>query len=146
VTSGPARCLICDIVTGAEASSRVYEDEHVLAFMDLYPVNPGHTLVVPKVHAAGLMELEAQSGVHIWRVGHLLARALRSTDLRCEGVNIFMADGQAAFQEVFHVHLHVFPRYVGDAFRIDADWREHDRAELDRIAAALAQALSELTI
>jgi histidine triad (HIT) family protein len=123
----------------------VYEDEGVLAFLDLYPVNPGHTLIVPKLHAAGLVELDVELGARLWRVGHRLARALRRTDLRCEGVNLFLADGEAAFQEVFHAHLHVFPRYAGDAFRIDADWRERDRAELDVTAASLARALSDLT-
>jgi histidine triad (HIT) family protein len=139
------RCLICDIVSGSEVSSRVYEDETVLAFMDLHPVNPGHTLVVPKQHAAGLVDLDLESGAHMWRTGHRLAQALRRTDLRCEGVNVLMADGQAAFQEVFHAHLHVFPRYAGDAFRITADWRKRERGELDTTAAKLTQALSTLT-
>lgn len=124
-------------------SSRVYEDETVLAFMDLHPVNPGHVLVVPKGHAVGLADLDVELGMHLWRVGHQLARALRRTDLRCEGVNVFVADGEEAFQEIFHVHLHVFPRFAGDGFRIDADWREHPRADLDATAALLAVALSD---
>lgn len=135
-------CVFCDIVTGVEAASRVYEDDQVLAFMDLHPVNPGHTLVIPRVHSAGLVDLDVETGAQMWRVGHRLARALRRTPLRCEGVNIFMADGEAAFQEVFHAHLHVFPRYAGDAFRIDADWERRDRAELDGTAAVIRQALS----
>jgi histidine triad (HIT) family protein len=138
-------CVFCDIVAGIEPSSRVYQDEHVLAFLDLSPVNPGHTLVVPKQHAAGLVDLDVELGARLWRVGHLLARALRSADLRCEGVNVFVADGEAAFQEVFHAHLHVFPRFRGDAFRIDADWRRRERSELDATAARLAAALATLT-
>ena len=138
------QCLFCGIVGGEEISSRVYEDETVLAFMDLYPVNPGHMLVVPKRHAVGLMDLDEELGMHMWRVGHRLARALRRTDLRCEGVNIFLADGEAAFQEIFHVHLHVFPRFAGDGFRIDAGWSESERAELDDTATTLAHALSQL--
>jgi histidine triad (HIT) family protein len=136
-------CLFCSIVSGDEVSSRVDEDETVLAFMDLDPVNPGHTLVVPKHHAVGLMDLDVELGMHMWRVGHRPARALRRTNLRCEGVNVFVADGEAAFQEVFHVHLHVFPRFAGDAFRIDAAWRERERAELDDTATTLAKALSD---
>jgi histidine triad (HIT) family protein len=140
----PRQCVVCDIVAGREASSQVYQDEHVLAFMDLSPVNPGHTLVVPKQHADGLIDLDIEMGARLWRVGHRIARALYRTGLRCEGVNVLVADGAAAFQEVFHAHLHVFPRYVGDAFRIDADWRQQDRAELDATAATLAHALSDI--
>jgi len=74
------------------------------------------------------------------RVAHRLAAALRASDVRCEGVNLFLADGEAAMQEVFHVHLHVFPRYVGDGFglRFGPDYKARPpREELDRIAAQL---------
>ena len=70
----------------------------------------------------------------MFRTGHRLARALRRSGLPCEGVNMFLADGEAAFQEVFHVHLHVFPRTADDGFTIDARWRRRDRAELDASA------------
>jgi diadenosine tetraphosphate (Ap4A) HIT family hydrolase len=70
-----------------------------------------------------------------------MTRALRRSDLRCEGVNLFLADGEAAFQEVPHVHMHVFPRYRGDSLRIDADWRLLDRTELDTAAARLQAGL-----
>jgi histidine triad (HIT) family protein len=70
-----------------------------------------------------------------------LANALRASGLPCEGINLFLADGEAAFQEVFHVHLHVFPRYAGDTFRIDADWSTRpSRAELDAVAAQIRSA------
>jgi histidine triad (HIT) family protein len=140
--SDAIRCVFCDIVTGDEVSSRVYEDETVLAFMDLFPVNPGHVLIAPKRHAVGLVDLDVEVGAHMWRVGHRMARALRRTELRCDGVNVFLADGEAAFQEVFHAHLHVIPRYADDAFRITVDSRERDRAELDDTAAMLAEALA----
>ncbi|MGI3199386.1 HIT family protein [Streptomyces sp. GLT-R25] len=64
--------------------------------------------------------------------------------MRCEGVNLFLADGEAAFQEVFHVHLHVFPRFKGDPFRIDADWRVQERNQLDKTAAAVRSGLAAL--
>lgn len=69
-------------------------------------------------------------------VARRLAAALRASGLRCEGVNLFLADGEAAFQEVFHTHLHVIPRFAGDSFRISADWSvTPTRAELDAQAA-----------
>lgn len=78
----------------------------------------------------------------MFRVGQRLAAALRKSGLPCEGVNLFLADGEVAFQEVFHVHLHVFPRTPGDGFSIEADWRERPRAELndasERIRSGMA--------
>jgi diadenosine tetraphosphate (Ap4A) HIT family hydrolase len=84
--------------------------------MDTQPVNPGHVLVIPTRHAAGLAELDQESGPHMFRTAQRVAQALRKSDLRCEGINLFLADGAVAGQEIFHVHLHVLPRYAGDGF------------------------------
>ena len=84
--------------------------------MDLQPITPGHSFVVPRRHAVSLRSLPEAVGVHMWTQAHRLARGLRRSDLRCEGVNMFLADGEAAFQEVFHVHLHVFPSSSVTAF------------------------------
>jgi diadenosine tetraphosphate (Ap4A) HIT family hydrolase len=127
-------CVFCRVVDGTVESSRVYEDDEVLAFMDIQPVTDGHLLVIPKRHASDLADLDEQLGMSMFRIAQRLAAALRRSGLPCEGVNLFLADGEAAFQEVFHVHLHVFPRTTGDGFRIDADWRERPRAELDDAA------------
>ncbi len=127
-------CVFCRVVDGTVESSRVYEDDEVLAFMDIQPVTDGHLLVIPKRHAPYLADLDEQLGMAMFHSAQRLAGALRNSGLPCEGVNLFLADGEAAFQEVFHVHLHVFPRMTGDGFRIDADWRERPRAELDDAA------------
>jgi histidine triad (HIT) family protein len=109
-------CIFCDILNGKAPASFVHQDEWCAAFMDIRPVNPGHVLVIPRQHAASLGELDEEAGAHLFRLGQRLAAALRQSGLRCEGVNLFLADGEAAGQEVFHVHLHVFPRYRGDGF------------------------------
>jgi diadenosine tetraphosphate (Ap4A) HIT family hydrolase len=137
-------CVFCEIVRGEAESSVVHDDADVVAFMDLQPVTPGHLLVVPKTHAAGLEDLDVDTGQKVWAVGHRLSRVFRRSGLRCDGINLFLADGEAAFQEVFHVHLHVFPRFAGDNFRIDADWHERERSELDGTAAVLRNALAAL--
>ena len=134
-------CVFCEIVAGRVESSRVYEDEHVIAFMDIQPVTQGHVLVVPRSHAEGLEALDEDLGAHVFRAGHRLARALRRSGLPCEGVNLFLADGEAAFQEVFHVHLHVLPRTAGDGFRIEAAWRHPSRSELDLAAEKVREGL-----
>jgi diadenosine tetraphosphate (Ap4A) HIT family hydrolase len=137
-------CVFCAIARGQAEASIVFEDEWVLAFMDLQPVTPGHLLVIPKAHAEGLEDLREDIGVRVWTVAHRLGRALRLSGLRCEGVNLFLADGEAAFQEVFHVHLHVFPRFQGDPFRIEADWRVRERHLLDETAAAVRSGITAL--
>ena len=138
-------CVFCRIVTGESPVSVVYEDDAVLAFLDIRPVNPGHAMVIPKRHAASLAELDEETGRHLWTIAQRTAAALRRSGLRCEGVNLFLADREAAFQEVRHVHLHVFPRYKGDPFKLDADWSaKPPREELDRIAAQIRTVYAQL--
>ena len=112
--------------------------------MDIQPVNPGHLLVVPRLHASYLAELDPETGGHLFAVAMELASALHQVDLRCEGVNFFLADGVAAGQEVFHVHLHVIPRYKGDGFgfRFGPEYgRRPGRQALDRFAKELQGAM-----
>jgi histidine triad (HIT) family protein len=117
----------------------VYEDERAVAFMDIQPVVRGHMLVVPRAHAAYLADLDEDDGGHLFVIGQRASAALRASSLRCEGVNFFLADGEAAGQEIFHVHLHVFPRYAGDGFalRFPPDYTVRPRPELDQTADAI---------
>jgi histidine triad (HIT) family protein len=137
-----ADCVFCRIVHGEAEASRVYEDDVALAFPDIRPVTPGHTLVIPKAHASYLADLDEQSGAHLFSVGMRLAAAFRASGLRCEGVNFFLADGAAAGQEVFHVHLHVLPRFPGDGFRFPPEPKIADRSHLDAMAEQIRQALA----
>ena len=135
-----ASCIFCDIVQGKAPASIVYQDNIVTAFMDTQPVNPGHVLIVPNTHATYLSDLDEESGAHLFVTAMRVASALRRSGLRCEGINLFLADGEAAFQEVFHVHLHVIPRYIGDGFglRFGPHYGQTPaRTELDDIAARI---------
>lgn len=134
-------CVFCRIVAGTADASVVYEDDRLLAFCDLNPVNPGHLLITPRAHAVGLVDLDESDGSRMFMVAQRLAAAVRSSGLRCEGVNLFLADGEAAGQDVFHVHLHVFPRYVGDLFRLDCVRRRASRRDLDEIAVLVRAVL-----
>lgn len=135
-------CIFCAIVTGRAEASVVYEDEMVVAFMDLNPVTPGHLLVVPREHAVGLEDIDAPTAIRVWSVAHDMARALRRSGIRCEGINIFLCDGEAAFQTVFHFHLHVIPRYAGDGWRVNPESEnERERSLLDSDAQAIKNAL-----
>jgi diadenosine tetraphosphate (Ap4A) HIT family hydrolase len=143
MTSTPAgSCVFCGIIAGQLPVSRVYEDDQTVAFMDVRPLTSGHLLVVPRVHAASLEVLDEDTGTLVFAVAHRLARALRSSAVPCEGVNLFLADGVAAGQEVFHVHLHVIPRTPGDGFRLKARPRTPRRDELDTTAERVRAGMS----
>ena len=137
-------CVFCDILAGDLPSSLVFEDELVSAFMDIQPVNPGHVLIIPKQHAMSLADLHEETGGHMFRIARRIAVAVRRSDVKCEGVNMFLADGEAAGQEVFHVHLHVFPRFVGDGFglRFGPEYgHKPAREELDDAAEQIGSQL-----
>ena len=135
-------CIFCRILAGELQGSFIYRDDHCAAFMDIQPVNIGHVLVIPVRHASYLADLDADAAAALMRVGHAAAAALRAGGVPCEGVNFLLADGEAAMQEVFHVHLHVFPRFAGDGFGLKFSpeyyTRRPARLELDDTAAKLA--------
>ena len=137
-------CVFCDLLAGKGEASVVYEDETLVGLMDLFPVNPGHVLLVSRRHAPYMADLDEETGAHTFRIAMRMQQAIRRSGVRCEGVNLFVADGEAAFQDVFHFHLHVIPRFEGDAFKIDADWKEAPRNELDRVAGSIRASYEEL--
>ena len=129
-------CVFCGILAGSEPASFVHESDEVVAFMDIAPVTPGHLLVIPREHHADLGDVPPAVAGEMMRVAQALADALRRTSVRVDGVNLFYADGEAAGQEVFHAHLHVFPRWPGDGFRLEPTYGQPPtRATLDEIAA-----------
>jgi histidine triad (HIT) family protein len=139
-----ADCVFCRLVSGQAEVSVVYEDERTVTFMDIEPFVRGHVIVVPRCHAECLADLDVEDGAQLFRVGQLAAAALRESDLRCEGVNFLLADGAAAGQDVFHTHLHVFPRHQGDGFgvQVSPSSSVRPRDELDQTAGALKRAWS----
>lgn len=122
-----------------------YEDDVVLGVMTTGPVTKGHAMIIPRQHMARLSDLDEETGRRMFVVAHRTGLALYEAGVRCEGVNFFLADGEAAFQEVFHIHLHVFPRYEGDPFKLVADWSiRPSREELDAVAAQIKRAYEAL--
>lgn len=136
-------CVFCSLIAGRLDVSWIYRDATVAAFMDIQPVTSGHVLVVPTHHAAYLADLDPEVGGKVFQVAQRVAVALRGSGLHIEGINLFLADGEAGGQEVFHVHLHVFPRFRGDGFglRLPPGYpNKPPRAELDRIAGLIRHA------
>ena len=107
-------CLFCKIVARQIPAEIVYENEEVLAFLDINPVSKGHTLIIPKRHAQDLSAGSVEDAEAIMRAAHLLGGTLMKT-LNATGYNLGMNHGEDAGQEVMHTHLHVMPRYAGDA-------------------------------
>ena len=137
-------CIFCQILAGELEVSLVYQDAVCSAFMDIQPVNPGHLLIVSNRHAVYLADLKEEEGAQMFRVARRLAAALRQSGVKCEGVNLFLADGEAAGQEVFHVHLHIFPRYDGDGFGFKFSpsyFQKPGREELNKVAEKIRNAL-----
>jgi histidine triad (HIT) family protein len=139
--SASESCVFCAIAAHALEASTVVEDETTLAFLDTSPITPGHTLVVPRAHAASLAALDPETGADLFRTAMRVAAAVRGSDLRADGVNLLLADGEAAGQDVFQLHLHVVPRFRGDGVEIRYQGSEPDRAALDETAAAIRRAL-----
>ncbi len=147
--SNAADCVFCAILAGNEPASLLYRDDRVAAFMDTKPINPGHALVIPVAHAASLADLDPEDGAEVFRVGQQLGAAMRRASddrpgLRCEGVNLLLADGAEAGQQVFHVHLDVLPRFAGDGFGMHygPEFGElPPRDELDALADAIRRGL-----
>ncbi|MBU0493463.1 MAG: HIT family protein [Chloroflexi bacterium] len=138
-------CIFCDIIAGQTPATVIYEDEVAIAFMDIQPINPGHLLVIPKVHATYLADMDEATGAHLFAVAMRLAAAVRRSGLRCEGIDLFLADGAEAGQEIFHVHLHVIPRFQGDGFgfRFGPNYRiRPPRADLDQAGARIRAELN----
>lgn len=121
------------ILNGELPASFVYRDEWVSAFMDVQPVTPGHVLVVPNVKAASLAELPPEYGARMFQLGQSIAASIRKSNLKSDGVNLFLADGVAAGQTVFYLHLHVIPRFEGDGFGMQFPPDYNQRPERDEL-------------
>jgi histidine triad (HIT) family protein len=129
-------CLFCKIVDGEIPATRVYEDERTIAFMDINPATRGHLLVIPRAHASDLTEVSAEDLGACATAAQALA--VRAKDkLGADGVNVLNSCGRAAWQTVFHFHLHVIPRYANDPLRLPWLPEPGDRDEIAGAAAAL---------
>lgn len=129
-------CVFCRIVAGQIPSTRVYEDEHALAFMDIGQVNPGHVLVAVKKHAANLFELDDAQAAGVARAAARVARAIEAA-FRPEGMSVYQANGKAAGQTVFHYHVHLLPRHAGDGMELVWPVKNPPREKLEEYAAKI---------
>jgi histidine triad (HIT) family protein len=129
-------CIFCKIVAGELPANIIEEDERTVSFMDINPATRGHSLVVPRLHTRDLMSIEPDELRAVAIAAQRLARRLRER-LGADGVNVINSCGAAAWQTVFHFHLHVIPRYVGDPLRLPWIPAPGDPQEIAAAAAEL---------
>ena len=110
-TSPPGQCIFCRLVAGEIPSARVYEDDLVIAFMDIAQVNPGHVLIATKRHATNLFEITPEEAAAVMQTAQKMAEAVRIA-FDPPGLTLLQANGKEGEQTVFHFHLHVLPRHA----------------------------------
>lgn len=129
-------CVFCKIIAGELPSQRVYENERTMTFMDISPATPGHALVVPRTHADDLLDIDPEDlAATIAAAQRHAARVMER--LGADGVNLFSSSRRAAWQQVFHFHIHVIPRYHGDPLRLPWMARPGDPEAIAATAAEL---------
>jgi histidine triad (HIT) family protein len=131
-----ADCIFCEIVAGRSPARVIDEDERTLAFLDIFPLTEGHTLVIPKQHCNDLLDAPPDDVAAVARMAQQVASRIRG-ELAAPGINLLQATGAIALQTVFHLHVHVLPRYPDDGFRVSFDRKPGDPAELDALADRL---------
>ena len=133
-------CVFCKIVAGQIPAARVYEDDACLAFMDIAPLQLGHTLLIPKRHYERLSDMPAEDMARLGQAMPRLARAVLAAT-NAEGLNLYQTNGEAAGQVVPHVHFHFIPRTAGDGLGFRWLRRDYAPGEMEKYQHAIAAAL-----
>lgn len=142
-------CILCMLRREEIEVTKLYEDEILTVVLDIQPVNSGHLLIFPKECVQLMTDLDDSILQHMITIAKKMNQALRNSGLPCEGVNLFMADGEAAMQEIPHCHLHVFPRFAKDGFgfRFPKDYSNlPSRTDIEEKADKIRSALEGLLI
>lgn len=134
-------CIFCKIAAGEIPSVRVYEDDRVLAFMDINPLSKGHLLIIPKAHAATIYEITEDDFLAVMSATHKLADAVKKA-LNPDGINLLQLNGRAANQVVPHLHMHIVPRWSGDGLTI-SQW-DMVAGDMENIKAVAEKIQSEI--
>ncbi len=139
VPSDP-NCIFCAIVAGRRPAEKLYEDERVLAFLDINPVNTGHTLVIPKEHVRDITGLSDEDAAAVMKATAHLARAVKAA-VQPEGINLLQSNERAAGQVVFHLHVHIIPRWIGDGLVTPRQTSHRSTEPLPEVAAKIRAVL-----
>ena len=133
-----ADCIFCKLANGEIPTTTLYEDEDVRVIFDISPATKGHALVIPKKHAANVFEISEEGLAKAHIVAKKIATILKE-ETGCEGINILQNNGEAAGQTIFHLHIHIIPRYKGDVANIKWDHIEPDSEYLEKLAQTVQE-------
>ena len=133
-------CIFCKIVSKQAPSSIVYENEWILAFMDLRPVSEGHALIIPKQHYVDIFDIPAELLAETHKVTKAIAAAVKKATC-ADGISIVQQNGKAAGQDIFHLHVHVVPRFEGQKLAAFNELKVVERAKLDGMGEKIKQFL-----
>ncbi|MEM4704269.1 MAG: HIT domain-containing protein [Candidatus Bathyarchaeia archaeon] len=133
-------CIFCKIAKKEAPASLVYEDDTAMAFMDLYPISDGHTLIIPKKHYANIYAMPDQEVAHLYTIAKKVAVAVKKS-IKPDGISITQHNEPGAGQDVFHMHIHVIPRYQGQRLPRFEELKEAGRQKLDEVAGLIRQNL-----
>lgn len=133
-------CIFCRIAQKQVPANLVYEDEKALAFLDIRPLNEGHTLVIPKAHYETIFDIPQELITYLHGITKRVAIAVKKAT-KADGISIIQQNGKAASQEVFHLHVHVIPRYEGQKLPRFSDVKEADREKLSQTAEKIRKYL-----
>jgi histidine triad (HIT) family protein len=129
-------CIFCKVLAGEIPSEKIYEDEHAIAVMDINPWTRGHSVVFPRKHAENLYEIEDDELQHVAVAAKRVAASVRDA-LDCDGVNLLQSNGRAAWQTIFHLHVHVIPRYDDDPLELPTRPQPASPEELAAVAGEI---------
>ena len=131
-------CIFCKIVHKKAPSSIIYEDEAVMVFLDIRPLNMGHTLVIPKAHYVDIFDIPEKELSQMHKAAKLVSSAIKKATA-ADGISIIQQNGKAAGQDIFHIHVHVVPRFEGQKLPPFSELKEVERAKLDAMAKKIKQ-------
>lgn len=138
-------CPFCDIISGKIDSRRIYEDEYVLAILDINPSNKGHILLMPKKHYVVLAQMSDEEVSYLFKVANHLSKKVFEL-LKVDGTNIFVANGRAAGQVVPHILVHIIPRIEGDGINLNWVPKQYTSEEMNSIANLLFNGCKDIKI
>ena len=133
-------CIFCRIAQKQVSASFVYEDEKVISFLDIKPLNEGHTLVIPKAHYESIFEIPEDLVAHLHGVTKRIALAVKKAT-NADGISISQQNGKAAGQEIFHLHVHIIPRYEGQKLPSFSEVSQADKEKMSQTVAKIRKYL-----
>ena len=133
-------CVFCKIADKEADATVVYEDPHTMAFLDIHPLNPGHTLVIPKKHYSNMLEMPSEEAGRVFASVSKVMKGVQKASA-ADGISIGQSNGRAASQEIFHMHVHIIPRFNHEMMSGFPNRKETYRAELDEIGRKIKAAI-----